>query len=192
MTYQRLNFASGTEMFDSGWINLDIMDLQSHKDKHIFVRTDLTGRLPFDDGSADVIYTSHFLEHLDPIIQCHSFLVECFRVLKPKGILRISVPDFKKIVTIYLDDPKQYFEEYNYSKPWFTDSQGWTRRLGISIMHDHKMLYDIESLTEVLNEAGFSTILEINSGDAGFLTKEQINGIVPTHIGHSLIVDVKK
>lgn len=104
----------------------------------------------------------------------------------------MSVPDFRKIAQIYLDNPKEYFKEYNYEKPWFSENQGWARRLGISIMYDHKMLFDIKSLTEVLTESGFSTVLEIPPSANGLMTKEQFQGIIPTHLGHSLVVDVKK
>jgi len=57
--------------------------------------------IPFDSATVDVVYHSHFLEHLDrdaAII----FMLEVKRVLKTGGILRIVVPDFEKACKAYL------------------------------------------------------------------------------------------
>lgn len=58
--------------------------------------------IPFQDSSVDVVYHSHLLEHLDYAV-AESFLDEIFRVLKPEGILRVVVPDFKKLCDEYLE-----------------------------------------------------------------------------------------
>jgi predicted SAM-dependent methyltransferase len=49
-------------------------------------------QLQFDDNSFDFIYSEHFFEHLfaDEAI---ALLAECHRILKPKGVIRIVVPD---------------------------------------------------------------------------------------------------
>jgi predicted SAM-dependent methyltransferase len=57
--------------------------------------------VPFADNSVDVVYHSHVLEHFwdtDGL----SFMKECFRVLKPNGIIRVVVPDLEQIVRVYL------------------------------------------------------------------------------------------
>ncbi len=51
-----------------------------------------TRYLPFDDACADVLYSSHMLEHLSRK-QAAGFLAEARRVLAPGGIIRIAVPD---------------------------------------------------------------------------------------------------
>jgi predicted SAM-dependent methyltransferase len=58
-------------------------------------------RLPFiADGSVDLIYACHVLEHFKRR-EVDSVLGEWFRVLKPGGILRLAVPDFGAIATVY-------------------------------------------------------------------------------------------
>ena len=58
-------------------------------------------RLPqFKDGSVDLIYASHCLEHFG-YVQTKSVLEEWFRVLKNGAVLRLSVPDFDKLVEMY-------------------------------------------------------------------------------------------
>jgi SAM-dependent methyltransferase len=47
---------------------------------------------PFEDESADEIYSEHFLEHVKDF---EKTIFEIHRVLKPNGILHFKVPHFK-------------------------------------------------------------------------------------------------
>ena len=91
-----LNVGCGAN-FHSDWINLDLVALHANVVTH-----DLNNGLPFESESLDVVYHSHVLEHLDPG-GGHALLLECFRVLKPGGILRIVVPDLERIADLYLE-----------------------------------------------------------------------------------------
>jgi len=63
---------------------------------------DVSQGLPFGSEQVDVCYASHLLEHLTRG-QARALLVECFRVLRPGGIVRLAVPDLEAIVREYLD-----------------------------------------------------------------------------------------
>ena len=54
----------------------------------------------FESYSVDLIYASHCLEHFG-YSQTECVLDEWFRVLKKGAVLRLSVPDFDKLVEIY-------------------------------------------------------------------------------------------
>lgn len=65
------------------------------------------GWLPFADGSIESIITHHALEHIgDGFI---SLMDNCYRVLKPGGILRIIVPLFPSWSAVSDPDHKRYF-----------------------------------------------------------------------------------
>ena len=57
--------------------------------------------LKLDDNSFDEIYMSQLIEHLGIVGSIHS-LSECFRVLKPEGILIIETPDLRRSFEKYL------------------------------------------------------------------------------------------
>lgn len=63
---------------------------------------DLSRGIPYESGSVDAIYHSHFLEHLDRSA-APPFLIEARRVLKQGGIHRIVVPDFARLCRAYVD-----------------------------------------------------------------------------------------
>lgn len=66
-------------------------------------------RLPFPDNSIESIITHHFFEHLrDGFIP---LMDECYRVLKPGGVLRIIVPLFPSNAAVADPDHKRYFME---------------------------------------------------------------------------------
>lgn len=65
------------------------------------LRHDLRKGIPFPDGSADAVYHSHLLEHLDRDA-VPGFLAEVRRVLKPGGVHRIVVPDLETDARAYI------------------------------------------------------------------------------------------
>lgn len=56
--------------------------------------------LTFTDDKFDLVYASHVLEHFNRS-ECLAVLKEWVRVLKPDGILRLSVPSFENCIRIY-------------------------------------------------------------------------------------------
>ena len=65
------------------------------------VRHDLRRGLPFADEECDAVYHSHVLEHLTTDAG-RDLLVECHRVLRAGGIVRVVVPDLERIARDYL------------------------------------------------------------------------------------------
>jgi SAM-dependent methyltransferase len=81
----KLNIGCGPNR-KQGWINIDLSTEAE-------LSLDMRERIPFDDGSAMIIYSEHFFEHLDYPKDAKHFLRECFRVLEPNGVFRVGVPD---------------------------------------------------------------------------------------------------
>lgn len=90
-----LNLGCG-KRYHPDWINMDIAPQGSE-----VIQNDLSGGIPLPDESCDVVYHSAMLEHLRRS-DAKILLVECYRVLKPLGIIRVGVPDLEKICQLYL------------------------------------------------------------------------------------------
>ena len=58
--------------------------------------------IPFENNNFDLVYHSHLLEHFTKD-DGEKMIEECFRVLKPGGVLRIAVPDLEQIIKNYLN-----------------------------------------------------------------------------------------
>jgi hypothetical protein len=73
--------------------------------------------LPVDNNSAEIIYSSHTIEHINNESALHMFR-EAFRVLKPKGIIRITAPDIDLHYRAYKNNDLDFFYGKDiYSKP---------------------------------------------------------------------------
>jgi predicted SAM-dependent methyltransferase len=90
-----LNVGCG-QTFHSEWINVDVVPASP-----AVRRVDLARGLPFPDRSIDACYCSHVLEHLRPD-DAGRALAELFRVLRPGGVVRIVVPDLRRVAEQYL------------------------------------------------------------------------------------------
>jgi len=90
-----------------GMVNVD-----GYPHRHVhFVRA--IDRLPmFADESVDLVYASHCLEHFG-YRQVDRVLQEWTRVLRPGGVLRLSVPDLDRLLAIYhqTGDPGDIVEQ---------------------------------------------------------------------------------
>ncbi len=62
---------------------------------------DLRKGIPLDDESADAVYHSHVLEHIDRELVT-GFFTEIRRVMRPGGVHRIVVPDLERYAREYL------------------------------------------------------------------------------------------
>ena len=90
----KLHLACG-HRYIPGWMHVDLSEMP-----HINWSSPID-HLPFiHDGTVDIIYISHGLNYLEPSAVSQAF-DEWWRVLKPNGVLRLSVPNLRASWTIY-------------------------------------------------------------------------------------------
>jgi predicted SAM-dependent methyltransferase len=83
----------------NGYVNVDLVPPAD-------VLWDVREGLPFREITAQVIFTEHFLEHIDYPVSVKRFVAECFRVLADDGQLIVGVPDAAMVIDAYVhDDP---------------------------------------------------------------------------------------
>ena len=92
-----LNLACGAHYLKNDeWLNLDFQS----RNKYV-LGANLLKPLPLHTNSFDLVYCSHFIEHLVEM-DASKLLNEIFRVLKPGGTLRLVTPDMENLATTYL------------------------------------------------------------------------------------------
>jgi SAM-dependent methyltransferase len=133
---------------------------RTHRIRH----ADAARRIPQPSGIVDTIYSSHMLEHLDRG-EARAFLAECRRVLKPGGILRLAVPDLRNVAFLYLmfHDADGFLRHLQFDLDKPRGPVEHLRRL-LSGGRGHHWMYDRDSLSALLQQAGFADIRLMEGG----------------------------
>jgi len=145
---ERLHLACGNNVLE-GWANIDF------KSNGKVIGWDLTRDLPVRSDSIELIFCEHFIEHIT-LKQAKALLVDCYRCLRPLGILRLSTPSLKKIV-----------EEYQLGRTSEWHDVGWNPATPCQMINEglrlwgHQFVYDERELKQLLQEAGFSEIRQV-------------------------------
>jgi predicted SAM-dependent methyltransferase len=103
----------GGNFFHPAWTNVDHPS-DFYAEWHggrIAVAWDLMrlGPAPIDDGVAEVVYTSHTIEHITDAAAGNLFR-EAHRVLKPGGVLRITCPDVDLAYRAWRENDRSFFD----------------------------------------------------------------------------------
>ena len=145
----RLQLGCGRKIKE-GWLNVD---LNGHADLCL----DLRESLPFLSNSCTLIYSEHFLEHLNYPTEVMFLLEESYRILKPGGIFSVGVPDTEWPLRAYFD--QEYTEYFRIAKERWHPKWCETRMDHINYHFrqgkEHCFAYDFETLKHVLTKAGF-------------------------------------
>ncbi len=105
-----LNVACGdTFIKDSSWTNIDFTSSSPSIKK-----ANILDGLPYEDNSFDVVYSSHFIEHI-PVDQIEFFFNDVYRILKPGGLIRLVTPDLEFLNNEYkVNYDKKAFKKANF------------------------------------------------------------------------------
>ena len=124
------------------------LDLDSYP--HIDQLSNVADLSAIPDASVDLIYACHVLEYFDSL-EAGAVLREWCRVLKKGAVLRVSVPDFDKIIEAYRKyDDMALLYGFLYGRYVQAESG-----------HDpiyHRMVYTHRSLRDHLLGAGFDSV----------------------------------
>lgn len=135
---------------------------------HEVIYMDATKPFPFPDNSVDYIFAEHMIEHVT-YTDGQKMLKECHRVLKPSGRIRVSTPNLNNIALLM-------------SRPVTAECANYIRQVSAKYIPLNKrhlpgfvvnnffwdfwhwFVYDPDTLSQALEEAGFLPERQLISG----------------------------
>jgi len=157
---------------------------------------DISRELPLSDNSVDFVYCSQALEHFE-YWQTENILGEMYRILKPGGIVRVSVPDIDKMVQLYLEENKDNPSDAarNLNLLWWghekdVKPENFLIKLSHHFIRPHQWQYNKASMEELLKKVDFRkiTLRSFRRGRVPGLKGVELE----IHRDHSLFLEAQK
>jgi len=139
----KFNVGCGWRNFGDGWTHIDAGDYKHLDSDDIYL-----GK--YEENSADLIYASHVIEYFDRE-EIKKLLSAWKSVLKSNGVLRIAVPNFYEIASLYIKGYNDYTLD-NVLGPLYGKMS-----MGTETIY-HRTTYDYNSLKKVLEDSGFNNV----------------------------------
>ena len=162
------------------WTNIDFITPWYNQDLRAVIHHDLMSEnpLPINDSSAEIIYTSHTIEHIkEDAVQ--RFFLEAFRSLKTGGIFRITTgpdaeTDFRSLTN--KDENWFYWDNYYQQKGSFEHIfkkpatevplvERWLHHFASQLapndISDSPKKFDAHEIYELIDQHGFPKVLDV-------------------------------
>jgi predicted SAM-dependent methyltransferase len=150
--YDKLHLGSGGRIID-GWANIDITGLRT-------IPWDLRNPLPLAPGQVRLVYTEHFIEHIDRDA-ARQLLSRVHAAMTPGAVIRVSTPDLAKLVADYQAGHVVRMEHGG----WFPETPCRMVNEGMRLW-GHTFIYDEPELIALLKDCGFSDIRRMKWGES--------------------------
>lgn len=168
----KLNLGCGRNVMN-GWLNVDLFSMSPK-----ILTMDASKPYPFPDESFDYIYSEHMFEHLDLAGQ-QNMMRECYRVLRPGGVLRLAMPNFDFLVDLvnnpnseinnrYLDWSYQLFIQHKLE--YEVDREDYPIYVVNNFMRDwgHQFIHTTGSLANLGLSYGFNKAEQCHIGKSRY------------------------
>lgn len=159
----KLQIGGGWRLLD-GWLNADIELAPG-----VF-HMDATRTFPLPGAAFRYVFCEHMIEHIDHA-EAQAMLRECYRVLCPRGVIRIVTPNLAALAALLRPErgavEQQYYEFFlqhflpeGHPPTDASVANAFVRSWG------HRFIYDEATLRLLLEEAGFSQVVRRRLGQS--------------------------
>jgi SAM-dependent methyltransferase len=185
-----------------GWLNTDVQVFRRGQVEFL----DATRPFPLPDASFDYVYSEHQIEHV-PLEAGEHMLRECFRVLRPGGVVRIATPDLQRMAALAapeLDDERRHYVAYISTLLGLPEPDparvvnSMFREFGPDEATGHHFIYSYDALAQRLRAAGFTGVRRCELGESehaalrGIERHQEVVGDVRAVRYESLIVEATR
>jgi predicted SAM-dependent methyltransferase len=130
---------------------------------------DVREGIPLADGSAEFVFSEHFLEHIDYPRSAKLYVSEVHRILQPGGQVVTGVPDAEFILNAHRSHDRGVFDQMH--ERWYGNRTGLEIDTYLDLVNyvfrdqdddatynPHYWAYDREKLTSMFAASGFSRV----------------------------------
>jgi predicted SAM-dependent methyltransferase len=170
-----------------GWINIELTPMRDTT-----LCLDVRRPLPLADGSVKRILAEHVVEHLDFRSDIPAVFRDWYRVLQPRGVVRIIVPDAGRFLKAYADADPIKWQHLGWDLNRLPSDIYTPMHVINHIFHqggEHLFAYDFETMAWALRQAGFANVEQTGykiSRDPELAIDQEI------HAPYSLYVEAMK
>ncbi len=157
-----VQIGGGAHLLD-GYLNIDIVPPAD-------LICDVREGLPLPNSCSNVVFSEHFLEHIDYPVSAKKFIFECHRILKRGGQLIIGVPDSELAVMSYVKRNKNFYKLA--IRSWYSKRnclKDFNTYIDLLNYHfrdqdddkkynPHFWAYDYEKIVDMMRRSGFVKI----------------------------------
>lgn len=159
-----------------GWLGkAQIENLSFQRDAAV-AYCDARKHIPIPDGSAEVVYSSHMVEHLDPE-ECIVHLQEVKRCLCAGGIVRLALPNLRWHVSNYINsgDADEFVKRTYLGRHLPKGIRSKLTALILGEREYHVWMYDERSAKGLLERNGFEDVTILESGRTNIEHSDPLN-----------------
>lgn len=161
---RKLQIGSGANLLPE-WLNTTLYPFAPGT-----VFLDACSPFSIPDDSFDYVFSEHVIEHLE-FEESSRMLLECHRILRVGGRIRLATPDLEQIIALYtqpeggaqqnyirwiMDNFRPRVGEYSPAHVINQSFHGWR----------HKFVYDEATLLKALEGAGFVGVERVEPGES--------------------------
>ena len=146
------------------------------------ILADITRHIPLKNNTVDLIFSRATLEHLTYPELINHFL-ECHRLIKVGGCVRMSVPDMDIMINNYLNKEENLDiaiknSEVSNILPIENHTDLFINRV---LYFDHYYLHNFDTLSRALKKTGFTNIKKVKPGETAI--KEASDELYKAELG---------
>ena len=169
MPIKALHLGCGPNIL-KGWLNTDVNAYEPA------VCLDAIRPFPIEDNTLDYIFSEHMFEHIS-YESGKTMLRECYRTLKPGGILRLTMPTMDFLVKLYNEPDEELHQRYarwslqQFAPQMYEDFASRNEKMSMALVVNnfmrfwgHQMIYNFSLLHTMLEQTGFINMKECQTG----------------------------
>jgi predicted SAM-dependent methyltransferase len=158
------------------------------------ILADITKHIPLESNSVSLIFSRATLEHLT-FTELINHFIECHRLLKKGGVVRMLVPDFDIMIKNYMERSENLEQAIRETEvdpliPIENHTDLFIQRV---LYHDHFYLHNFDTLSRLLTKCGFSEIVRSVPGDSAIVeAREQLLAAEKGRDRYEVLIEAKK